>query len=600
MILEGSEKAGGLAQTTGATLEASINPEGPEKPTTASNTAKAARTPTAPPKLVAPGFEDEPPASAVIDSLKPGTVYHFRVVGENKLGQKAEGPDETLQTLPPVSIESESSSEVSADRAKLSTELNAHGLPSEYHFEYGTSTTYGQTVPVPDVEAGESTEAVSFSITIQHLMANTTYHYRVAARNALNEAGGYVLGADRTFTTQGDEPPLPADGRAWEMVSPPQKHGGSLEPIRKEGGAIQAAADGSGIAYVATAPVDERPEGSRSAVVSELSAEARRAGGVEHPGHNDAASGSGGPEPGKASEYKLFSADLARGAVEPIGRTPLSPRPSEPSEPEAERTPYLREPDGSFTAFANKGNVAPGVKFGGEEVEPEVFVSGVEFVTGTPDLSHVLVGSPSALVAGFENAGAQSIYEWSEGKLKLTPVSVLPDGEPAAGANVGNGSFQVRNAISADGSRIFFSVGAELYMRETKPGSTGKTLRIDTPEEGVKEASPRATFQLASADGSKVLFTDQARLTSDASAKEGQPDLYECEIEMAGEEPSCNLRDLSADPHANEAADVQGAVIGAGEDGGRVYFVTNGALGKARKQGAATAPSQAKGSAQPV
>jgi hypothetical protein len=589
IVLEGSQKAGSL-QTTGATLEAVINPEAPEEAhyrfeygETSAYTNSTGET------ALVPGFEDQL-ASAVIEGLKPGTRYHFRVVVENALGQKAEGSDEAFQTLPPVSIESESSSEVSAESAKLSTELNAHGLPSGYHFEYGTSTTYGQSAPAPDAEAGESSEAVSFSITIQHLKANTTYHYRVVAHNSL----GSSKGTDRTFTTQGEEPVPPPDGRAWEMVSPPQKHGGSLEPIRKEGGTIQAAADGSGLAYVATAPVDERPEGSRSAVLSELLARRGAPGMWSTEDITTPHQGVAGLIPGHDSEYKLFSADLSRGAVEPIGRTPLSPRPSEPSEPDAERTPYVRQADGSFTALANKGNVAGGVKFGGEEIHPEAFGRGVEFVTGTPDLSHVLVESPSALVTGFESAGTQSIYEWSEGRL--SPVSVLAGGtHTAVGASVGNGSSQVRNAISADGSRVFFSAEAELFMRDTKLGAGGKTLRIDTPEEGVKEAPPRAGFQLASVDGSKVLFTDESRLTSDSSAKEGQPDLYECQIELAGEEPSCKLRDLSVDPHANEAANVRGAVIGAGEDAGRVYFVTTGALEGGEEARSGACPNASEG-----
>jgi hypothetical protein len=577
VILEGSEKAGSLF-TTSATLEASINPEGPEEThyhfEYGTTIAYGTSVPE-PDGELAPGFGDEP-ASAAVSALKPSTTYHFRVVAENALGQKAEGPDQTFQTLPPVSIESEAASQVSADSAKLSAELNPHGLPSTYHFEYGLTTAYGQHAPEPDGEAGEGTEATSFSIKIQHLSPNTTYHYRVVARNALNEAGEYVLGPDKTFTTQGEEPVALPDQRAWEMVSPPQKHGGSLEPIRKEGGTIQAALDGSGIAYVATAPVDEDPQGNRSAVLSELLATRSAPGAWSTQDITTPHREVDGVIPGVPSEYKLFSGDLSRGAVEPIGSTPLSPRPTEPSEPDAETTPYVREADGSFTPLVWKGNVPAGVKFGAGSGGTVVFVS------ATPDLSHVLFDSSSPLVAGFENEGFRSVYEWSEGTL--SPVSVLPGGGAALGASVGNADSQVRNAISADGSRVFFSASSQLFVRDTNLGPSGETLRIDTPEEGVNEASPGALFQMASADGSKVFFTDGARLTTDATAKQGQPDLYECEIEVSGEELNCTLQDLSVDPHANEAAGVQGAVIGAGEDGRRVYFVSRGALGEGEEE----------------
>ena len=592
VILE--EKVGAL-QTTGATLEARINPQGPEEThyrfEYGTTVAYGTSVPI-PEGELTPGFGDEP-AEAPISGLAPSTVYHFRVVAENALGQKAEGPDETFQTLPPVSIESESASQITADSAKLSTELNAHGLPSEYHFEYGETTAYGQSAPEPDAEAGEGSEAASFAVTVQQLKPNTTYHYRVAARNALNGAGEYTFGPDRTFTTQGEEAPTLPDGRAWEMISPPQKHGASLEPIAREGGAIQATGDGSGIAYIASAPVDEQPPGNRSVVPSELLAKRGAAGVWSTEDITTPHKAVTGLIPGELSEYKLFSGDLTRAALEPIGSTPLSPRPSEPSEPDAEPTPYLRQADGSFTPLVWAGNVPSGVKFGGTETSPEAFTGGVGLVSGTPDLAHVLIVSSSSLVEGFDSKGLQNVYEWGEGKLK--PVSVLGSGELAGGANVGNTNFQVRNAISSDGSRVFFSANGELFMRDMTLGAGGKTLRIDTPQAGVKEAPAGATYQLASADGSSVLFTDQARLTVDATAKEGAPDLYQCTIEVKGEEPSCKLRDLSVDPHANEAASVQGAVIGAGEDGRRVYFAANGALGEGEEARSGVCPQASEG-----
>jgi hypothetical protein len=573
-----SEKAGQL-QPTSATLEATINPEGKETHYHFQYGESSAYTNSTAEETLGASFNDEP-VEAPITGLKPATTYHFRVLAESAAG-KVEGPDETFQTLPPVSIESEAASEVSADSAKLSTQLNPHGLPTEYHFEYGTTTAYGQLAPVPDGQAGEGTEPVSFSVRIQHLSPNTTYHYRVAARNALNGEGEYTLGPDQSFTTQGEEHLALPDGRAWEMVSPERKHGAALEPISLEGAVIQAAGDGSGLAYTATGPVEE-PQGSNSAAPEQLLSE-RSAPGVWST--QDIATPHKAPtglHPGIATEYKLFSSDLSRGALEPAGSTPLAPRPSEPSEPDAERTPYLRNADGTFTPLVWKGNVPAGTKFGGEEIQTEIFAGGVRLVTGTPDLRHVLVESPSSLVEGFENEGFQNIYEWSEGRLE--PVSVLPSGA-SAGGTVGNESFQVRGAISTDGSRVFFTAGiGHLYMRDMLLGPSGKTLRIDAPEAGIKESSFAASFQLATPDGSKVYFTDEARLTSDAKAKAGQPDLYECEIEVTGEEPRCKLRDLSVDPHANEGANVQGDVIGAGEDGRRIYFVAKGALGSSGQE----------------
>ncbi|HEY3960880.1 MAG TPA: hypothetical protein VGL68_10265 [Solirubrobacteraceae bacterium] len=591
-VLEGSEKAGSLLSTS-VSLEAVVNPEGAETHYhfEYGETAGVYTNGTAEATLPE-GFNDEA-VSAPVAGLRPGSVYHFRVVAENGEGRVA-GADATFATAPAVSDESEGVSKVSADSALLSTELNAHGLASTYHFEYITQAQFEadggsfegpdqpEVLPVPDGEAGESSATATFEITIQHLQAATVYHYRVAARNSLNAPGEYVHGADQTFTTQGAEAVALPDGRAWELVSPPQKHGGLLEPMGKEGETIQAAADGSGIAYVASGPITEEPAGNRSASRSQFLSTRGAPGVWSTKDITTPHQGPTGLALGELSEYKLFSSDLSRAAVEPIGRTPLAPTPSEPSEPDAERTPYVRQPDGTFTPLVYAGNVPAGTKFGGTESKPELFGNGVNFVTATPDLSHVLVSSETSLVEGFDNEGAPAVYEWSEGKL--APVTVLPN-ETATGGSVGYENFRVPNAISADGSRVVFSAGVgQLYMRDVTLGATGKTLRLDVAQ-GVKEpASPRAEFQFASTDGSRVFFTDQDRLTSEATAKQGQPDLYECQIEVSGETLSCALTDLSVDPHANEAADVLGAVIGSSEDGTRVYYVANGALGNSGEE----------------
>jgi hypothetical protein len=389
----------------------------------------------------------------------------------------------------------------------------------------------------------------------------------VIAHNAL----GQSIGETRTFTTQGAATHALPDGRAWQLVSPANKHGASLEAIPLEGGMIEAADDGSALAFIAKGPILEGPAGSRSSMNSQLLA--RRSGSgswsttdITTPHKAPAGAGAVGP-----SEYRLFSNDLSRAIVEPEGATPLSPKASE-------RTPYRREVDGQYTPLVTAANVAAGTKFGGKEGEPELFGQGVNFVTGTPDLTHVLLTSPSSLVEGYESAGELSLYEWGEGELSA--VSVLPNGNAASEegvANVGNADYQVRGAISADGNRAFFSAPARhrLYVRDM---AKGETLRIDKAEAGLKEAEGGATFQIASEDGNTVLFSDGARLTKDATAKPGQRDLYQCRIVLEANKLACQLKDLSVDTHPGEAADVQETVLGAGEEGRYVYFAAKGAL----------------------
>jgi DNA-binding beta-propeller fold protein YncE len=581
-VLEESQAADEL-QTTSARLCASVNPEGPQTteyhfqygPTEAYGQST-------PEEALTPGFEDQR-ACKVIEGLQPGTTYHFRVVAANALSQSTEGPDEAFTTLPAVSIDSESAAEVSTGTAKLITELNPHGLTSEYHFEYGLSSTYEHSAPSPDAGAGKGTVDVTFALKIQGLSPDSTYHYRVVAHNAL----GTVRGPDRTFKTQGEQapPPLP-DGRAYEMVSPSAKHGVSLESLALEGGVIEAAKDGGGLAYIAHGPIDEDPTGNRSALYTQLVAKRAGPGAWGTQDIATAHQAPAGAQAGKYAEYRLFSSDLSRGAVEPEGATPLSPASSE-------RTPYLRQANGEYAplvtgcppageacavSIAEAANVPAGTVFGGQELKPELFENGVHFVTGTAALTHMLLSSTTSLVQGFETGGEEALYEWGGGKLQA--VSVLPNEASASEegtASVGHEDFQVRGAIADDGSRVFFSTSAQsrLYVRDTV---RAQTLRVDKAEAGLKAAEGDATFQLATPDGQKVFFTDPHRLTKDATAKASEPDLYECTIVLSGEELTCRLKDLSIDPHLGEAAAVQGVAIGASEDGRYVYFAAKGAL----------------------
>lgn len=64
-----------------------------------------------------------------------------------------------------------------------------------YHFEYGTSTSYGLTTPTATVPAGSA--AVAVQATLSGLTVATTYHYRVVATNP----AGTTRGADRSFKT---------------------------------------------------------------------------------------------------------------------------------------------------------------------------------------------------------------------------------------------------------------------------------------------------------------------------------------------------------------------------------------------------------------
>jgi predicted lipoprotein with Yx(FWY)xxD motif len=85
--------------------------------------------------------------------------------------------------------------------------IYTYSLDTHYHFEYGTTTAYGTSVPVPDADAGAS-PVVPVAQTVTGLAPSTTYHFRIVAENSK----GPGMSPDATFTTSADPsaPPPPA------------------------------------------------------------------------------------------------------------------------------------------------------------------------------------------------------------------------------------------------------------------------------------------------------------------------------------------------------------------------------------------------------
>jgi hypothetical protein len=516
-----------------------------------------------------------------LTGLQPDTTYYYRLQATNALGTNVgENSDDREFTTPGPGIREEGASDVASTSVSLHAVIDPHGLTTAYYFQYGPSTAYGTDIPTPpgaSIGSGEVPVDV-----VQHvqegLSAGVTYHYRVVALSEL-EPGKLeaFAGPDQTFTTQAAGGSGLPDGRAWEMVSSPNKLGARLEPAPvHEGGLTQAAVDGGGIAYTASAPTEEGGQGNTSLEHTQLLASRGPAGWdtkvIATP--HEAASGL---VAGSLSEYLLFSPDLSLGIVEPKGETLLSAEASE-------TTPYLRHdqtcqssPDMCYQPLVTTSDVLTGTKFsGGPEKEfGEVSVQGA-----SPDLGHIVLESTPPLTSvPVEHA----LYEWSAGRLRLVTFSPGESGTGLEGqSTLGAGQGNTRHAVSGDGSRIVWTqaVGSvsALYMRDTK--GEGQTVRLDTPQPGAKGVSTGPVFQTASGDGLRVFFTDTARLTVSSGASGGEPDLYEYDAEAG------SLTDLSVDLNKNESADVQGLVQGASEDGSYVYFVAKGVLATGARPGA--------------
>ena len=320
--------------------------------------------------------------SAALSGLKIGTVYHFRVLAENSVGTVA-GPDETFETIPPAPVEASYAGEVSATGATLHTEINPLGHATTYYFQYGThscreSPASCTDTPSPPAEVGAGEGDVAESQTLQGLAPSTTYHYRVIDANSL----GTTEGPEGTFITEAGETPFAlADDRAWEMVSPENKHGAPIEALTREGGVILAAEDGDELTYVTNGSIIEEPQGNRSPeqqqVLATRTSEGWRSQDIATP-----QSRAQGASPGSAPEYQFFTPDLSLALVQPWATSPSAEPPLAPEATQA--TMYIRDDaTGAYTALVSEANTAPGSEFGHR----------LHFVSATPDLSHVVLRS---------------------------------------------------------------------------------------------------------------------------------------------------------------------------------------------------------------
>jgi hypothetical protein len=504
-----------------------------------------------------------------LSNFESGGNSQVEIFGEEPI---KEGPPDT---------DGVAASNVSADSATLRARIDPNTSTTSYRFEYGPANcALNPCTSVPDeaaeLEAGGQPVAVSQPIA--GLLSNTIYHFRVVAENEFGtnlEPGlDSVAETDHVFTTQTAILARNlSDFRVWEQVTPMNKHSGSI--VGSYWGHVQAAEDGNGLAFLSQGAIESNPEGNRVIEPSNILAHRGLFGwhSKDLTPPNDHVA----PIPnGLQSEYKLFDAELAAGLLEPISGTPLSDQASE-------RTPYLRESiepavyTPLVTSQEGSANVPSGTVFGGEAAIPLVRVR-----AATPDLAHVILKSSVALASG---APPTSLYEWANGNLQL--VNILPaleGGGKVPAETVGSGVGSVNNAVSDDGSRIFWSRGSygavfnditALFVRDM---NSEETVRLDVAEPGATDVGvARPVFQGASTDGTVMWFTDSHQLTEDASAS-GR-DLYRCEI---AELPAAGCEDLvdvtAPSEGSGESAEVLGLSSGMSEDGGTVYFVARGVL----------------------
>jgi hypothetical protein len=527
-------------------------------------------------------------ASAPITGLTPETTYRCRAVVTNADAPGGVlGKDGAFTTLEPFEILGTWSSQVGQEAATLHATVNPLGIPASGYFEYVDDASFkasgftnaARAPEAPgnlDFGAGETPQTASAQLS--GLEPGTLYHYRVVVDDPLVEPRN---SAPRTFHTFLFGPQGLPDDRAYELVSPAQKNSAEVAVPGAAGGLfldtnvrIQAASlSGEAITYTSwTSFGDAKGAPSSSQYLSKRSAAGWATENVSPPGV------------------------LANALVPPfVGFTPdlhfagfkVEEPPLTPDALSGFPNLYLRDnASGKLRALTTE---APA---GGKAF------SCLSYAGASADGQRVIFSANAAFAGAPEPKGGFNLYEWTASDGLLHLVSVLPGGaaaKPAArttfgatglssgpGGNCEVGTKIIRHAISADGSRVFWTYGPSLseFQLMARVGGT-ETVQLDATQGAAPGPAGSGEFWSASADGSKVFFTAPGKLTADSGATSGAPDLYRYDFDAA---PGERLKDLtpgSLTPGA-EAAAVRG-VLGAGEDGAYVYFAAGGVLSGAEE-----------------
>jgi WD40-like Beta Propeller Repeat len=550
---------------------------------------------------------------ARLQGLKGGTTYHYRVFARNSAGVlRAE--DGTFATSPTALVEEVAARDVTASTAELVAKINPEGLGAHYRFEYGTSTAYSTSVPVPDQDIGAGSSGVEVSQAISGLQPNTTYHFRVVA----TDANGATESIDHTFVflvpehaacpnealRAGLAANLP-DCRGYEMVTPAQKNAALIGAILFGPSFPAIAEDGSHM------------------IVPSVQCFAEAESCTAHRGSEgqlyEFSRGSGtwqtNPLAPPATQFQteslwsygvsansfLFSTPGAQGADEF----------------------YARQTDGTYRLIGPIGEGAAAFN-----------VLAATGLTSTADFSHLVYATVHPVWSfDHEEVESHSVYEYTSAS-STAPSLVGVSGGPGStdligtcGTGIGAGTLSTANfynPLSEDGRILYFTVrpcatgsGANagkpvpaysLYERvdqsRTIAVSTAVAATCTTSEcQGSVPAD--AVFEGASRDGQRVVFTSTQQLTDQANQDRRAGDTANrggqngC-AQTAPSASGCNLYlsecpDHCEDPSQRKLIDVsEGAKDGGGPrvqgvvalspDGGHVFFVAKGALTTAKNK----------------
>jgi hypothetical protein len=517
-------------------------------------------------QLAGPTGDDPDPVqvTTAATGLEANAFYRFRLVATRPSGAGSVTSGEGFFLTDPAApaVSGLRINQLRDTSANPVGRVNPNNQATTYSFHYSVVGS-GIEHQTPAQSAGSGGTAVPVAAQIGDLEPSSTYSYTLEAMNATGTTTS-TAGTFKTLDELAPEDPCPnaafrtgasahlPDCRAYEMVSPIDKNGGDIETAEEEAGIgshlssayRQASVAGDKITYSSATTFGDAVGGHWSNQYlstrgsqgwSTHSISSRRGLSVLEP--------EGFPSSANLRWFALgyfqgFTPDLSSAWVRDDNVDTLAPG-------ALEGYVNLYRRDNTTDAYEPLTNQGP---FGAETwLWPGLSrdalsnTAGPRFLGASDDLRHQVFVvtaplTPEAIQPPGPEQAISQLYDLVDGQLHL--VSRLPDGTPntnhsfagTAGASqyLKTRTSAIKNAVSSDGSRIFWTStpasggGASpsgpgaLYVRENpdQPQSATTGDVCTEPAKactvhiaGAAASTAGAQFYAAAADGSKALYS---------------------------------------------------------------------------------------------
>lgn len=136
-----------------------------------------------------------------MSNLDGAATYYVRAYAKNSagIGYGVAKSFTTLGSVPLVTLSS--ATNITTTTVSLNGSVNANYLSTTVIFEYGTTISYGLSIPFAGNALGGNLNS-SVTADVSELAPGTTYHFRIKAENSL----GITCSEDMTFETLGKAP----------------------------------------------------------------------------------------------------------------------------------------------------------------------------------------------------------------------------------------------------------------------------------------------------------------------------------------------------------------------------------------------------------